>query len=101
MPNTSFRTTWNLIILFLLIYTSTVVPYQVAFSDDTSEVDKDHLMEFFTITVDFLFGVDIVVNFFAAYEVVNNRYETRLRKIAANYLQGYFLIDWMATIPVD
>ena len=66
MPSSQFKTFWNIIVILLLLYTSTVVPYQVAF------VDEDTLMmTAFNSLVDVLFGVDIIINFLSAYESNN------------------------------
>ena len=66
MPSSQFKTFWNIIVILLLLYTSTVVPYQVAF------VDEDTLMMVAVNSlVDVLFGVDIIINFLSAYESNN------------------------------
>ena len=33
MPEDKFKTIWNITVILLLLYTSTVVPFQVAFID--------------------------------------------------------------------
>jgi hypothetical protein len=32
-PKSSFKTVWNPILIFLLLYTATIMPYRVAFED--------------------------------------------------------------------
>ena len=95
MPNSKFKTVWNIIVIVLLAYTSTFVPYQVAFVDQDSSFEV-----FLNYLVDLLFGVDILVNFFSAYEK-NHRVETRLKPIAKNYLTGWFTLDLVATFPTQ
>ena len=64
-------------------------------------VDQDSSFEIFlNYLVDILFGVDIIVNFFSAYET-NHRVETRLKSIAKNYLTGWFALDLVATFPTQ
>ena len=96
MPNSKFKTIWNLIIILLLGYTSTVVPFQVAFVD----IDSFSTIVFNYI-VDFLFGVDIIINFLSAYELANTRYEMKLSKIAKNYIKTWFFFDLIATLPTQ
>lgn len=96
MPDSKFKTFWNITIILLLAYTSTVVPFQVAFIN--------HDSDFATILnylVDLLFGVDIFVNFFSAYEMRNQKKEIRLKKIAYEYLTGWFFLDLLATFPTQ
>ena len=54
---------------------------------------------FLNYLVDVLFGLDIIVNFFSAYEAKNHRTEIHLGKIVKNYLTGWFFLDLVATFP--
>ena len=97
MPTTRKKTIWNLIIIILLGYTSTVVPFQVAFVD----VDSFGTV-IFNYVVDFLFGIDIIINCLSAYEVASGKMEVRISKIIRTYmwkLPGWFWIDLLATFP--
>jgi hypothetical protein len=52
-------------------------------------------------TIDLLFFLDIIVNFFSAYidetfQVIDDR-----KTIACNYFKGWFSIDLIAIIPFD
>ena len=93
---TKFKAFWNITVILLLGYTSTIVPFQVAFVDDDSDFST-----FINYTVDVLFGVDIIINFFSGYELPNNRVEIRLKQIVKNYLTGWFLLDLLATFPTQ
>ena len=96
MPDSKFKTFWNIIVILLLAYTSTVVPFQVAFVD----VDTSFSL-FINFLVDVLFGVDLIVNFLSAFETRNHRIEIRFKQIAKNYLTGWFLLDLVATFPTQ
>ena len=63
MPDSKFKTFWNITVIALLLYTSTVVPFQVSFVDVDSQFSQ-----FLNYMVDILFGLDILVNFFSAFE---------------------------------
>lgn len=49
--------------------------------------------------IDITFGIDIIINFITAYEDLDGRYEVRLKKIAINYITGFFIFDVLATFP--
>lgn len=56
-------------------------------------------IDIFNYTIDFMFAVDILVNFNTTYlddtgEEIKNR-----KDIINNYLKGMFIIDLMATVP--
>ena len=50
-------------------------------------------------SVDILFGIDIVVNFVSAYEQPDGRLIIEHKKIASNYLRGWFILDFLACFP--
>ena len=95
LPDSKFKTVWNITVILLLAYTSTYVPYQVAFVDQDSSFEV-----FLNYCVDILFGLDILVNFFSAYEA-NHRVEIRLKPIVKNYVTGWFTLDLVATFPTQ
>lgn len=74
MPESSFKILWNMIMIFLLMYTATVVPFRTAFIDDVSPS-----FESFEITVDILFGMDLFVNFVSAYMDTDRKMEIRIK----------------------
>ena len=85
--------------IFLLLYVAILMPYNVCFhqaSPGTGMTNQDY----FDMGIDFLFGVDIHVNFISAYEdditgipVINPK------RISSNYLSSWFLVDVIAIIP--
>ena len=51
--------------------------------------------------VDILFIMDLFVNFITAYEMRDGTIETRPKVIANRYLRSWFIVDFIACIPVD
>ena len=72
------------------------MPARQAFSDDYAE---HPFFDALDLVIDILFWVDIVINFISAYEKYEGVYEYRLKKIAKNYILGYFALDFVATFP--
>lgn len=52
------------------------------------------------IIVDFLFFVDMLTNFRTTY-LNNGELVVNPKKIAVNYLKGWFIIDFFSAIPFD
>jgi hypothetical protein len=100
MPDTVFKTVWNVLIITLLAYTATIAPFRIAFYE-SSESNSSQFFDVFDVFVDIVFGLDIVLNFISAYEKTEGRFEYDLKKIAINYLMGFFAIDFVATIPIQ
>ena len=95
MPESNFKRFWNIIIILLLIYTASFVPVKTAFFDD----DPHGLAEFEQV-LDALFMLDLIIQFFSAYQDPSTGFiEVRPKMIAKNYISSWFLIDATACIP--
>ena len=70
MPQSKPKVFWNMVIIALLLYTASIVPYRTAFVDDTTL--GWYIFELF---VDTLFLFDLFVNFISAYEIEHNMIE--------------------------
>ena len=97
MPNSTFRNVWNLVVLMLLVYTATLVPYRTAFIE--AEDERNIILPTFDVIVDIMYMFDLILNFFMAYENSDKKTETRLNWIACHYLQSWFTLDFLACIP--
>jgi hypothetical protein len=96
MPNSNFFMIWQIMIAVLLVYFATYVPFEISFLDPPQTTWRAVI----DYSIDFLFFIDIFLNFFTAFEnSSNNVLEKRLGPIAVNYLTGWFLIDLTATFP--
>lgn len=94
-PNSNLKISWDILILFLLIWTATVVPYNIAFLPDRSSswVVVDFLM-------DICWFIDIVLTFFTAIKIpATTRYIINKRELANRYFRGWFTLDVITTIP--
>ena len=75
----------------LLLFTAIYIPYRVSFLDKVSTgwLVVEYL-------VDILFFTDIPINFLSAYMDNEKNLVTEKKKIAINYLKGWFIIDAIA-----
>ena len=53
------------------------------------------------LTIDLLFTIDIIINFFSAYLDNDGKLVTDQKKITKNYLTGWFLIDVIGILPLQ
>lgn len=95
-PESRVRMVWNLIVFCLLMYTATLVPYRTIFIDVE---EKYTFLFYFDALVDLLYFMDLILNFFMAYEDADKKLETRLKKIAIHYLNSWFFLDFLSCIP--
>jgi hypothetical protein len=52
------------------------------------------------VIINYLFDLDCILTFITAYEE-NGRIETRLSRIAMNYIKSWFFIDLCANFPFE
>lgn len=66
MPQSFFKSVWNVILIILLVYTATYMPYKICFIDEPSQSS-----EIVDTVVDVLFAIDIIINFISAVELAD------------------------------
>mgnify|MGYP001133809363 CR=1 FL=1 len=94
-PNSKFKSTWNLLVMILLLYVFTVTPWVVAFE----EVQTLSTLFFVELTVDFLFFCDIIITLNTAYYDRDGLLVQSRRRIFSKYLKGMLLVDILAILP--
>ncbi len=95
MPSGKFKLAWNAIIIILLLYTATYMPYRICFIDDAST----GFLLAFEYLIDVLFFLDIFVNFLSAIELPDGTIDPRLKSIAMAYIKSWFFLDLFAVFP--
>ena len=80
----------------MLIFTALVSPYRIAFVD----VDSIEWTVIETM-IDCIFGVDLLLNFFFAYYDDNDDIVDGRKRIAMDYIRGWFLIDLLTILPIS
>jgi hypothetical protein len=95
LPDSKIRITWNLVVLLLLMYTATFVPYRTSFITR----NEDSLEAKIELVIDAMYFLDLYLNFFMAYEDADKKVEVRALKIAANYCKTWLFFDFLACIP--
>lgn len=94
-PNSVTKTSWNVIMMLLIVFQSVTVPARIAFEDQTpfEWLVADYIMDGF-------FMIDIIVNFNTA--LINEKGElvTSRKTIASEYLRGWFWIDFASCAPI-
>lgn len=97
-PNSLGKLLWNLLIMFLAIYTAIILPIRLAFMDENN---ISRSMMTFDIFTDICFLIDIALQFFFVEEDEDGDLILDQRKIAISYLKSWFAIDLLSSIPVS
>lgn len=94
-PDSKFKAVWNALMIFLTLYTATVLPYQLSFivySENWLYLDG---------TIDSFFLLDILITFNSAYADVTGKIVTSRKTIVKKYIKSWFFIDLISSIPLE
>ena len=93
------RVWWDLFIMVLATWNCFSIPFTVAFQNDFS---SNIYLDSFNSLIDFLFVIDVFVNFRTTYQDSLTGEEIySSSKLAFNYIKGKFFIDLLASLPMD
>lgn len=99
-PKSKIKIIWAPIVVILLLYTATLMPYMLVFFDfDDNDWSNPWIV--FQLLVDILFWVDLVLNMFSAYYNEEGILVKKTKDIFMSYLKGWFFIDLIACLPFN
>lgn len=95
-PKSTFKTIWNSIIVLLLTYTATILPYRMSFNalQGNNWVIIDAL-------IDSIFFLDILITFNTALVSISEKLMYSRKAIAKSYIKSWFFIDLVSCIPLE
>ena len=94
LPDNPYKRLWDLIISCIILYSSIMTPYELAFMDKT----KDSWSDFF---LDAFLWLDIIINFFSAYTDSEENLVKNHKKIVLTYLKTWFIVDLVSVLPIN
>jgi hypothetical protein len=96
-PRTDWMKVWDGLIIILLIFTTYVTPYEVAFLST-----RLNPLFFINRFVDLVFLLDLIRSFFTAYFDEEKQYWVGdVTTIVYHYMRGWFVIDLVSILPFD
>lgn len=100
-PLSRFRRYWEILMISTFLLFFIFQPVHVAFVYGTfKDSNFRHWMRYFGTFMDVIFFLDIGLNFFTGFRrSKNEEIELDLKKIGTKYVKGYFLIDFLSSIP--
>ena len=95
-PEESIKHYWDFVVSITLLGCAMVIPYRVALIPE----DKETMVwEVLYNVIDLVFFIDIFMIFSTAYHDQDFNLVDNRRKIAMNYIKGWFLFDLVAILP--
>ena len=97
--NSSIKTNWDIFIIILAIYNSFQIPFEIAFEPPEMETSKFFIAN---TLIDLCFAIDILIAFRTTFYDSSTGDEIfDPKRIAREYLQSRFIIDFISTVPFD
>mmetsp|Transcript_11979 Transcript_11979/g.18507 ORF Transcript_11979/g.18507 Transcript_11979/m.18507 type:complete len:112 (-) Transcript_11979:400-735(-) len=98
--NNPFRVRWDLFVMILSVWNSMIIPIELAFKPDS--FSNSNLVAF-NYVIDFMFFIDILLNFRTSFLNQNTGDEiVNPKRVIVNYAtSSRFWIDLLSTIPFD
>ncbi|KAF4080410.1 hypothetical protein AMELA_G00170990 [Ameiurus melas] len=97
-PYSDFRFYWDLVMLFLMMSNLVILPWCITFFEDQNTLP----WIMFNMASDTLFLIDLILNFRTGIpEDDNSHIILDPQVIRRRYLQSWFLVDFISSIPVD
>lgn len=96
-PTGKFMEKWDLVIIFVMLYTSFITPWELAFVR-TPSTDALFICNQF---VNGIFWIDLVFQFFIPITDRDGRTVRAHKRIAYHYLTGWAIIDFVSVLPLD
>ncbi|XP_016146617.1 potassium/sodium hyperpolarization-activated cyclic nucleotide-gated channel 2-like [Sinocyclocheilus grahami] len=97
-PYSDFRFYWDLVMLCLMMGNLIILPWGITFFEDQNTLPWIT----FNVASDTLFLADLVFNFRTGImEADNTQIILDPQVISRRYLRGWFLVDFISSIPVD
>jgi len=93
-PDSRYRLWWDLITAIYVVYLIWLVPFSIGFEQWYPSTG----LKSFNVIIDVWFIIDVILNFRTGY-VDHGVMVMDQKKITAKYLQTYFLVDFVASVP--
>eukprot|EP00854_Cymbomonas_tetramitiformis_P007430 gene7430-8847_t len=95
-PNSTFSNTWGSALKLAVLYVAVALPYTIGF-----EFEQGFGWILFDNFLDFFFMLDVFFSSITSFVDSRGHYITDLKVIRNNYFRSWFLIDLMASIPLE
>lgn len=104
-PKSTFRITWDLAAVVLIVYTIFSLPFNLAFFWQDSESQDKIIWDVWTVIdlfIDIYFLTDVILNFNTGYIIEKDEITVLERdRITVHYLRTWFVFDFFSSIPFD
>lgn len=95
VPKSLFQSIWNIIITVALLYSTIILPYQLAFNEFIGDT-WDYLDDI----SDIIYITDIIIHLNTATLMKNGKLSYSRKDIFVNYIKSWLIIDVLSSFPL-
>jgi hypothetical protein len=97
------KTRWDLAMALLIFYSVITIPFRLAFLVDAEGYygEHDEVALVIDVMIDIFFFLDIILSFRTCFVNPEGTLITDACEIAKVYAKGWFIIDFVSTVPID
>ena len=96
-PDSLYLKIFDIFLLFSSMFYFVIIPY---FLSTNFIILKDNkIWRIILILIDLIYIIDLIINFFRAYQTYDEHLIRRTKKIFKHYIQTWFLCDFIQAIP--
>lgn len=96
VPESKWKTCWDVSIIVMVIYNAVTLPLYLGFRSVPSPA-----LSVLDAVVDVFFVIDICFSFRTGYYTPEGEMVRDCKAIAERYMKGWFVIDFLATVPFE
>ena len=101
-PETNTFFIYDLLIVLAVLFSLFCFPYELAKYFCLCNLYNNIILIIIEIFIDFLFIVDLIINFFLEYYTKEEEILVKIKfKIIYNYMSGWFFFDFLAAVPFN
>ena len=96
-PDSLYLKIFDIILLFSSLFYFVIIPYFL--STNFTILKENKSCRIILISIDIIYIIDLIINFFRAYQTYDEHLIRRTRKIFKHYIKTWFLCDFIQAIP--
>ncbi|KAL1507626.1 hypothetical protein AB1Y20_007245 [Prymnesium parvum] len=99
-PLSRFKQNWDMVMIILVFYNCAYIPVEIAFLTPLT-IQKHVVHTVVDYLIDFIFGVDIVINLRTAFYDEEHELVLDPKQIRMRYMKFWFWLDFLAFFPFE
>ena len=98
-PNSIYIKIFDILLFISALFYFVIVPFYLPINTNVFILKENKFFKILLISIDIIYIIDLINNFFRAYQTYDDHLIRRTRKIFKHYIQTWFLIDFIQIIP--